>query len=75
MFPQLLSNVLGQCGKTKSYCQIKQNVVLAFKVNTTVTIAPIQIVNEEMDRLVMNGVNKSVEYSKRVAHVICIKNK
>ena len=55
-FPEVFSEGLGMCTKTKAKFEIKKNVTLVFKLKWGEPFAPLEPINKELDRLEKLGV-------------------
>ena len=59
-FPNIFSEGLGKCTKTKVKIQVKENAILVFKPKRSVPYKAINAINQELDRLEQLGVISKV---------------
>ena len=74
-FAEVFKSELGRCTKTKAKLLLKDNAVPVFKKKRPVPYASVPDLDEEIDRLVAEGVISPVDHSEWAAPIVAVKKK
>ena len=74
-FPQVFSESLSCCMKTKVKFKIKGKVKLIFKPTRNVPFSSLEVINKELERLEKVGVIEKVNYSDCASLTVYMKKK